>query len=93
MAKKKIKKEKPVKGFEPKEEKKKPVKKKKIELKKYEPSELANKKSGDVILLNGLDLKNVYIAYPIEGEGMSAVNLKQMDYAINLSELVEELKN
>ena len=88
MAKKKIKEDKPIKGFEPKPEKKKKAKKK--EPKKYNPFELADKKSGDVILLNGLDIDNVYIAYPIEGEGMLATNYKQMDYALKLTELLDK---
>jgi len=89
--KKKVKEEKPIKGFEVKPPKPEKKRAKKQKLKKYDPCELADKKSGDVVLLNGLDIDNVYIAFPKEGQGMSAVNLKQMDYALKLSDLLDSI--
>jgi len=85
VKKKTVKKAKPVRGFKPKTKK---VKRQKI--KHYDPQEIANMKSGEVVLLNGLDLDNVYIAYPLEGEGMVATNLKHMSYAVKLTDLIKK---
>ena len=87
MAKKTIKKEKPVKGFEPKKEKKP----NKVMLKKYSPQELGNLKSGEAILLDIEMIDKYYIAYPFDQEGFVGTNLKQMDFAVKLSDILEVL--
>ncbi|NQU99436.1 MAG: hypothetical protein HQ538_01750 [Parcubacteria group bacterium] len=74
---------------EPKEEKKE-KKEKKPKLTKYLASELRNKKTGEVDIIDGTKLDNVYVCYPIEGEGISITSdFKTLKEAYNLKEIMD----